>query len=56
MHDDNREARVEAAPVFMAWGLPMETREGGFEAATLWLTGGASLLLWTAIALLLTSA
>lgn len=54
--DDSRETRAEAAPVFLAWGMPVETRDTPFEAATWWVTGGASLLLWTALALLLTSA
>ena len=53
---DDREARAEAAPLYLSGGMPLEAAPGAFEGATLWLTGGASLLLWTAIALLLTSA
>lgn len=56
MQNQSREARAEAAPAFLPWELPADTREGLPEGATLWLTGGASLLLWTAIALLLTTA
>jgi hypothetical protein len=53
---DTREGRVDTAPVFLAWGMPaIEAHEGFFGGAALWLSGGASLLLWTAIALLLTS-
>lgn len=54
---DIREGRADSAPVFLAWGMPatIEAHEGFFSGPALWLTGGASLLLWTAIALLLTS-
>ena len=55
MASDTREMRTETAQVFLAWGMPVEA-EGFFGDATLWLTGGVSLLLWTALALLLTSA
>lgn len=53
---DDREARAEAAPLYPSGGMPVEAGQGAFGGAVLWLTGGASLLLWTAIALLLTSA
>lgn len=53
---DHREPRAEAAPLLLPGSLPGDTGADAFEGATLWLTGGASLLLWTAIALLLTSA
>ena len=52
---DTREGRAEAAPVFPAWGTP-EPYDSLFDSPFLWLTGGASLLLWTGLALLLTSA
>lgn len=53
---DHREGRADSAPLFLAWGLPaIEAHEGFFSGAAMWLSGGASLLLWTAIALLLTS-
>jgi hypothetical protein len=55
MPKDTREVRAEGAPVVLAWGMPSETREGAFPDVSLWLSGAASLLLWTAIALLLTS-
>lgn len=56
MQNQTREARAEAAPAFLPWDMQADTREGLPGEATLWLTGGASLLLWTAIALLLTTA
>ncbi len=57
MADDTRDARTDLnAPVFLAWGIPMEARDGDFDDATLWFTAGASLLVWTAVALLLTLA
>jgi hypothetical protein len=55
MPKDTREVRAEGTPVVLAWGMPSETREGAFPDVSLWLSGAASLLLWTAIALLLTS-
>lgn len=56
MQQQTRQARAEAAAVFFPWGPPMDARASPSGSATLWLTGGASLLLWTAIALVLTSA
>ena len=56
MPNDTREARADAGQVLLAWGLPTERHDGLFDSAFLWLTGGASLLLWTGLALLLTSA
>jgi hypothetical protein len=55
MPNDTREGRADAAPILLAWGMPLEAAEGTFEELTVWLTGGVSLLLWTALALLLTS-
>jgi len=55
MAHDTREMNADPAPVFMAWGMPMEAREDFLDGPALWLTGGVSLLLWTAFALLLTS-
>ena len=53
---DSREERADSAPVFLAWGMPMaEAHEGFFDGTAMWLTGGVSLLVWTAIALLLTA-
>lgn len=55
MADDRREVRNDLhAPVFLAWGMPAETHEGEFDDMALWFTAGASLLVWTAVALLLT--
>ena len=57
MPDDTRERRAEAAPVFLAWGIPsVEAPEDLFDNAVMWVTGGVALLLWTGISLLLTSA
>jgi len=56
MANDTDDRRNEGAPVFLAWGMPVEARESALDDATLWLTGGATLLLWTALALILTSA
>lgn len=57
MEIDTREGLVDSVPIFLAWGVPVavEGHEGFFSGSALWLTGGASILLWTAIALLLTS-
>jgi hypothetical protein len=50
------DTRADSAPVFLAWGMPaIEAGDGWFESMAMWLTGGASLLLWTALALLLTA-
>lgn len=57
MPDNPREGRTDNPPTLLAWGLPTnDARESGAEAAAVWLTGGAGLLLWTALAFLLTSA
>jgi hypothetical protein len=50
------EDKRSSTPVILGWGMPAEAREGFFDDAALWLTGGVSLLLWTALALLLTTA
>ena len=55
MADNNRDVPTETAPVFLAWGMPVEAREDFLDGPALWLTGGVSLLLWTAIAVLLTA-
>lgn len=57
MPHESREARADAHPLVLPWGMPTtDVREDLAGAAGLWLTGGAALLLWTALALLLTSA
>jgi hypothetical protein len=40
----------------LAWAPGADGQERLFGDATWWLTGGATLLVWTAIALVLTSA
>jgi len=56
MPNDSREARAESIQVLLPWGSPLAERDEIFAGATFWLVGGASLVLWTALALLLTSA
>ena len=56
METDSREARTEALPAAVIQGATADARENLREEAAFWFTGGASLLLWTAFALLLTSA
>jgi hypothetical protein len=57
MPNDTRDLRTENAMPFPSWGIPAtEGHDGLLGDPGLWLTGGASLLLWTALALLLTSA
>lgn len=55
MPHDRREARAETLPTLLPWGTPLSERDDGFAGAVFWLAGGASLLLWTAVALLLTA-
>lgn len=55
MPQDTREAHADNAPIFLAWGMPMETNQGFLDGFALWLSGGASLLLWTALAFVLTA-
>jgi hypothetical protein len=57
MPNENREARADAIQVLLPWGMPSaEMSEDFFSSASWWLTGGAFLLLWTGLAVLLTSA
>lgn len=57
MPDDGREARPDSIQVLLPWGIPSgELRDGWLGEAALWLVGGAFLLVWTGIALLLTTA
>jgi hypothetical protein len=56
MITDTPGPRTDGASAFMAWGLP--STEGGDDLvgrAVWWVGGGASLLVWTALALLLTA-
>lgn len=55
MPNDIREIRTEQPAMLLAWGLSQESRDPLLEAG-LWLTAGASVLLWTALVLLLTAA
>jgi hypothetical protein len=55
MPKESRQARADTMQVLFPWGTPVPEGEDGAGAAALWLAGGASLLLWTALALLLTA-
>jgi hypothetical protein len=55
MPDENREARAETMQMLLPWGTPSAERDEAAAGAAFWLTGGASLLVWTALALLLTA-
>jgi hypothetical protein len=55
MPNDRRDARAESLQVLLPWGAPLSDRDDGFAGAAFWLAGGASLLLWTAVALVLTA-
>jgi len=55
MPPERREARAETLPTLLPWGTPLSERDDGFGGPAFWLAGGASLLLWTAVALLLTT-
>ena len=57
MPHDTRDLRSDHAAPFASWGGPMsDGQEGVLAEPALWLTGGGALLLWTGLALLLTSA
>ena len=52
MPNETREARPESTPVLLAWGAAGGDHPQGFmDSVGLWITGGAGLLLWTALAL-----
>jgi hypothetical protein len=55
MPNDSREARAETLQLLLPWGSPLSDREDGLGGPAFWLAGGASLVLWTAVALLLTA-
>jgi hypothetical protein len=56
MPTDTRDTRADAASVFLAWGMPSgESQDDMFANAVWWMGGGASLLVWTALALVLTA-
>jgi hypothetical protein len=57
MQTDTREGRAEPLQMLLPWGMPSaDAQDGGREEWALWLTGGASLLVWTGLAILLTAA
>ena len=54
MPNDRREAR-ETIQVLLSWGMPSAERDDAVAGAAFWLAGGVTLLLWTALVLLLTA-
>jgi hypothetical protein len=54
MPNDTRELQSDA-PILLAWGLPTAELPERFLDGAWWATAGASLLAWTALALVLTS-
>lgn len=56
MPNETHEARPESPQMLLAWGMPgADHPQGSMDGVGLWLTGGAGLLLWTALALWLTA-
>jgi hypothetical protein len=55
MPKESRQAHADTLQLLLPWGTPLPEGEDGSGAAALWLAGGASLLLWTGVALLLTA-
>lgn len=55
MPNHSRDLGTDSAAPFPGWGMTSDS-DGLLAGAGLWLSGGAILLLWTALALLLTSA
>jgi hypothetical protein len=56
MPAENRDARAETIQVLFPWGMPLaDVADDVAGSAAWWLSGGVVLLLWTALALLLTS-
>lgn len=57
MPDETRESHAEDSRTMPAWGEPPDdANRGAAGLAGAWLAGGIGLLLWTGLALLLTSA
>jgi hypothetical protein len=56
MQNNQDEARTQIARCLLACATSRESQESFLEGAGWWLTAGASLLLWTAVALVLTTA
>jgi hypothetical protein len=48
-------AHADTMQLLFPWGTPVPEGDEGSGAAGLWLAGGVSLLLWTAVALVLTT-
>jgi hypothetical protein len=56
MPHDTRDLRADSATPLASWGSPVADADGPLEETAIWVTGGATLLAWTALALLLTAA
>jgi len=55
MENDGREGLAEVTPLWLAPAMATEVRESVLGDAAWWLLGGASLLVWTLLALVLTA-
>ena len=55
MPKDSREARAETIQMLLPWGTPLTEREDAFAGPGFWLAGGATLLVWTVLAFVLTT-
>jgi hypothetical protein len=55
MPKEPRQAHADTLQLLLPWGTPLPEGDEASGAAALWLAGGASLMLWTAVALLLTA-
>jgi hypothetical protein len=57
MPNDNRDLRADSTAPFPGWAMSTGDGQERLQAESgLWLSGGAILLAWTALALLLTTA
>jgi len=56
MQNNQDEGRTQIARCLLACAASTESQEGFFNGVGWWLSAGASLLLWTAVALVLTTA
>jgi hypothetical protein len=52
---DDGEGHAEPTEAFLPWGMPPAQALEEMQGTVLWFGAGAALVLWTAVALLLTS-
>jgi hypothetical protein len=56
MADETRDGRADSAPLLLAGDLPAgDSEEGILASVGFWASGGAGILLWTALAFWLTA-